>query len=101
MSADIAIAHSILLFVIVDQTAEAANEDWVFPGRKRSDVGFARESGSREGAVALAFVASKECDEELSKGLEAKNYRSLRMAIGFKRAGCRFARSLALSDQAQ
>ena len=24
------------LFVIVDQTAEAANEDWVFPGRKRS-----------------------------------------------------------------
>ena len=31
------------------------------------------ESGSREGAVALAFVASKECDEELSKGLEAKN----------------------------
>jgi len=25
----------------VDQTAEAANEDWVFPGRKRSGVGFA------------------------------------------------------------
>ena len=25
-----------MLFVIVDQTAEAANEDWVFPGRKRS-----------------------------------------------------------------
>ena len=30
-----------MLFVIVDQTAEAANEDWVFPGRKRSGVGFA------------------------------------------------------------
>jgi hypothetical protein len=29
-----------------------------------------------EGTVALAFVASNECDEELSKGLEAKIYGS-------------------------
>jgi hypothetical protein len=54
-----------------------------------------------EGTVALAFVASNECDEELSKGLEAKIYGSCAVAIGFKRAGCWRARSLALSDQAQ
>jgi len=28
----------------VDQTAEAANEDWVFPGRKRSRA-FTRSKG--------------------------------------------------------
>ena len=89
-----------MLFVIVDQTAEAANEDWVFPGRKRSWRCSFERTGSG-GTVALAFVASKECDEELSKGLEAKIYRSCGMAIGFKRAGCWTARSLALSDQAQ
>jgi hypothetical protein len=76
-----------MLFVIVDQTAEAANEDWVFPGRKRSDVARFKERGTRE-RLRQAFVASKECDEELSKGLEAKIYRSCRLAIGFKRAGC-------------
>jgi len=49
-----------VLFVIVDQTAEAANEDWVFPGRKRSRAWvLLLESRSREGTVALAFAASK------------------------------------------
>jgi hypothetical protein len=36
-----------VLFVIVDQTAEAANEDWVFPGRGRSRALLVRKDEGR------------------------------------------------------
>jgi hypothetical protein len=53
-----------MLFVIVDQTAEAANETGSFRVAIASGVAHAYE---RRGSVCTGVRGFKECDEELSK----------------------------------
>ena len=98
LSTDILVDRPILLFVIVDQTAEAANVTGSFRVAIVAGCRLFERTGD-DGNGCTGVCSFKECDEELSKSRGQTDEVLLLGSV--LRGPILMARSLALSDQAQ